>query len=57
MYSDDGTGYPEVCNVIGLKHYLHSPLEKSIMERVNLYSKDSNEIFDSATAILISLLI
>ena len=39
MYTDGGTWYDEACNIIGLKHYLHSPLEKSLMERVNQYSK------------------
>ena len=37
VYTDGGTWYDEACNVIGLKHYLHSPLEKSLMERVNQY--------------------
>ena len=37
VYTDDGTWYPETCNVIGLKHHLHSPFEKSLMERVNQY--------------------
>jgi hypothetical protein len=34
VYTDDGTWYHEACNVIGLKHYLHLSLEKSLMERV-----------------------
>ncbi len=46
VYSDDGTWYPEACNVLGLKHYLHSPYEKSIIERVNQYFKDRIESFD-----------
>ena len=46
VYTDGGTWYPEACNVLGLKHYLHSPLEKSIMERVNQYFKDRTESFD-----------
>ena len=29
-----------------MKHYLHSPLEKSLMERVNQYFKDRIESFD-----------
>ena len=33
-------------NVIGLKHYLHSSIEKSLMERVNQYLKDRIESFD-----------
>ena len=28
----DGTWYDEACNVLRLKHYLHSSLEKSLME-------------------------
>jgi len=28
VYTDGGTWYDEACNIIGLKHYLHSPLEK-----------------------------
>ena len=29
-----------------LKHYLHSPFQKSLMERVNQYFKDRTESFD-----------
>ena len=44
VYTDGGTWYPEACNVIGLKHYLHSSFEKSLMERVNQqYFKDRTE--------------
>ena len=32
--------------IIGLKHYLHSSFEKSLMERVNQYFKDRTESFD-----------
>ena len=46
VYSDGGTWYPEACNVLGLKHYLHSPLEKSFIERVIQYFKDRIESFD-----------
>ena len=46
VYTDGGTWYDETCEVIGLKHYLHSPLEKSLMERVNQYFKDRTENFD-----------
>ena len=46
VYTDGGTWYDEACNIIGLKHYLHSPLEKSLMERVNQYFKDRIESFD-----------
>src|SRR5574342_269615 len=36
----------EACNVLRLKHFLHSPFEKSLMERVNRYFKDRIESFD-----------
>ena len=35
VYTDGGTWYDEACNILRLKHHLHSPLEKSLMERVN----------------------
>ena len=44
--TDGGTWYDEACNIIGLKHYLHSPFQKSLMERVNQYFKDRTESFD-----------
>ena len=46
IYTDGGTWYDKACNVIGLKHYLHSPFQKSLMERVNQYLKDRIESFD-----------
>jgi len=47
VYTDGGTWYyDEACYVIGLKHLLHSPLEKSLMEWVNQYFKDRIENFD-----------
>ncbi len=46
VYTDGGTWYPEACNLLGLKHYLHSSIEKSLMERVNQYLKDRTECFD-----------
>jgi len=36
----------EACNVLRLKHYLHPPFQKSLMERVNQYFKDRTENFD-----------
>jgi putative transposase len=33
VYSDGGTWYPEACRALGLEHRLHSPYEKSLMER------------------------
>ena len=46
VYTDGGTWYHEACSIIGLKHYLHSSIEKSLMERVNQYFKDRIECFD-----------
>src|SRR5512134_614158 len=46
VYTDGGTWYHEACNVLRLKHYLHSPFEKSLMERVNQYFKNRTENFD-----------
>ena len=45
VYTDGGTWYPEACNILRLKHYLHSSFEKSLMERVNQYFKDRTEEF------------
>jgi putative transposase len=45
VYTDGGTWYDEACNVLGLKHYLHCPLEKSLIERLNQYFKDRIESF------------
>jgi len=36
----------EACNILRLKHYLHSSSKKSLMERVNQYLKDRIECFD-----------
>jgi putative transposase len=46
VYSDGGTWYPEACSSLGLKHILHSPFEKSIIERTIEYFKDRTESFD-----------
>jgi len=46
VYTDGGTWYDEACNILKLKHYLHSSIEKSLMERVNQYFKDRIESFD-----------
>ena len=40
------TWYPQACNFLHLKHRLHSPLEKSLIERVMQYFKDRTECFD-----------
>jgi putative transposase len=46
VYSDGGSWYPEACHYLGLKHLLHSPFEKSIVERTIEYLKDRTEAFD-----------
>ena len=46
VYSDGGTWYPEACISLGLKHRLHSSVEKSIIERAMEYVKDRTENFD-----------
>ena len=46
VYSDGGTWYPEACAALGLEHRLHTPYEKSLMERANQYLKDRVEEFD-----------
>ena len=46
VYTDGGIWYPEACNVLRLKYYLHSSFEKSLMERVNQYFKDRTKVFD-----------
>ena len=45
-YFDGGSWYPEACNSLGLKHILHPPFEKNIIERVIEYVKDRIESFD-----------
>lgn len=46
VYSDGGPWYPEACHSLGLKYRLHSPYEKSIIERTIEYFKDRTECFD-----------
>ena len=46
VYTDGGTWYPQACRFLHIKHYLHSPLEKSMIERVIQYFKDRTECFD-----------
>ena len=45
VYTDGGTWYPQACNFLHLKHRLHSPLEKSLIERVMQYFNDRTESF------------
>ena len=44
--TDGGTWYPQACRFLNLKHHLHSPLEKSLIERTTQYIKDRTEYFD-----------
>ena len=46
VYTDGGTWYPQACNFLHLQHRLHSPLEKSLIERVMQYFKDRTESFE-----------
>lgn len=41
-----GTWYPQACQFLKLEHHLHSPFEKSIIERTMQYIKDRTENFD-----------
>ena len=40
VYRYCGIWYPQACNFLRLKRRLHSPLEKSLIERVMQYIKD-----------------
>lgn len=44
--TDGGTWYPQACRFLRLKHHLHSPFEKGIIERTIQYIKDRTESFD-----------
>jgi len=44
--TDGGTWYPQACRFLKLDHHIHSPLEKSLMERTMQYIKDRTESFD-----------
>jgi putative transposase len=44
--TDGGTWYPQACRFLKLKHHIHSPLEKSLVERTVQYIKDKMECFD-----------
>jgi len=41
-----GTWYPQDCRFLKLDHHIHSPFEKSLMERTMQYIKDRTESFD-----------
>ena len=44
--TDGGTWYPQACRFLKLGHHIHSPYEKSIIERTMQYIKDRTECFD-----------
>ncbi len=44
--TDVGTWYLQACKFLKIKHHIHSPFEKSIIERTIQYVKDRTEGFD-----------
>jgi len=44
--TDGGTWYPQACGFLKVDHHIHSPFEKSIIERTMQYIKDRTESFD-----------
>ena len=44
--TDGGTWYPMACKFLKRNHHIHSPFEKSIIERTMQYIKDRTESFD-----------
>jgi putative transposase len=45
--STDGvTWYPQTCEFMKIAHHIHSPLEKSLIERTMQYIKDRTESLD-----------
>ncbi len=44
--TDGGTWYPQACRFLRVEHHIHSPYEKSIIERTMQYIKDRTECFD-----------
>ena len=45
VYTDGGTWYYEACNVLRLKHYLHSPFQKSLMGKSQPVIQGQNREF------------
>ncbi|HJT85329.1 MAG TPA: hypothetical protein VJ697_12690, partial [Nitrososphaeraceae archaeon] len=43
VYSDCGSWYPEACKVLNVNHYIHTLLEKGLIEKVMQYFKDRTE--------------
>jgi len=44
--TDGGTWYPQACRFLNMEHHIHTPYEKSIIERTMQYIKDRTESFD-----------
>ena len=44
--ADGGPWYPQACRFLRIRHHIHSPLEKSLIERTMQYIKDRTESFD-----------
>ena len=44
--TDGATWYPQACGFLKVDHHIHSPFEKSIIERTMQYIKDRTECFD-----------
>ena len=42
--TDGGTWYPQACRFLNVEHHVHSPLEKSFIERTIQYIKDRTEL-------------
>ena len=43
--TDGGTWYPQACRFLKIRHHIHSPLEKRLIERTMQYIKDRTEKF------------
>jgi putative transposase len=44
--TDGGTWYPQAHKFLKLRHHIHSPFEKSVIERTMQHIKDRTECFD-----------
>ncbi len=44
--TDTSTWYPQPCKFLKLKHHVHPPYEKSLIERTMQYIKDRTESID-----------
>ncbi len=44
--TDGGTWYPQVCQLLKIRHHIHSLFEKRLIERTLQYIKDRTECYD-----------